>query len=578
MSRGSDFREPDDVGRGGATGRPVAIVDPRGDAPLERAQLAARPPSLEGRRVLLFDNGKLGAEYGPYEPVFRIFEQHLRDQHGALVARHRHNLLDTFDRAGAARILAAEVRPHRPDAVVIGLCDAGVTLPSTLLAVELERAGIPSVLVCNELGTAFAGTIAAGFAPRLPSVRFDAPRSATAQQIEAEATAVTGALISALTSSPESAPPVGDLADRPDSRLRTVDGRIELTPRRAGTAGDDPLLYAAELYDALGDAHLTDGLPVIPPVPLLVDEMLAATDRSPEYVLMAECTPSGAPITIAKLAVNAVMAGCRPEYFPIVVAAMEAMCEPRYRLPFALVTTHPAGNAVVVSGPLATQLGIQSSYGCLGPGFRANATIGRALTLTAINVARAIPGVSDLSALGSPAELTYCFAEDVSASPWTGLHEDLYGPETTSVTVLKAEAPRGQLDHRAKSAEGFLTGLAAGMTGLLSNNAYHPCEILVILNPQHASLVASEGWSKQDVQRFLFERARNPRELLQGRGTSPSWPAEWHTLDRVPIVHDPSEIVVVVAGGPAPQSMVALPWGLSRAVSRPVRPTRQRVD
>src|SRR6185436_566591 len=153
------------------------------------------------------------------------------------------------------------------------------------------------------------------------------------------------------------------------------------------------------------------GLPVIPPTAKRVDAMLGFTDRDPEQGLVNEIPPSGATITVRSLAVNAVMAGCRPAYFPILVAAFQAIADPAYRAFQGAITTHPSGNAIVVSGPLADELGIASGPGCLGPGFRANATIGRAINLTIMNVARAIPGKSDLGVFGSPAEFTYCFAE-----------------------------------------------------------------------------------------------------------------------------------------------------------------------
>jgi hypothetical protein len=332
----------------------------------------------------------------------------------------------------------------------------------------------------------------------------------------------------------------------------------------------DPAGFAADLYERFCQAVITDGLPVIPPTRERVEAMLACTDREPRAVIVGQLPPSGAAITVEKLAAAAVMAGCRPEYFPIVVTACEAMADEAYRLFQAVITSHPGGNAVVVSGPLAGELGIASGGGCLGPGFRANATIGRALTLCLLNVSRALPGRSDLAVFGSPAEFSYCLAEATDRTPWTPLHVDLFGPETTTVTVHRCEAPHNVIDHLSTTPEGILGTLAATAATLGGNNAYMPAELLVLLNPEHARIIAGAGWTKRDVQCFLFEHARVPASALQGRGIAPGRPPWTRGLDRLPVVRGPEDVLVVVAGGDGPQSMVAIPWGYARAVTRPV--------
>ena len=242
---------------------------------------------------------------------------------------------------------------------------------------------------------------------------------------------------------------------------------------------------------------------MIPPTEKRVAAMLGFTDLDPEEALVNELPPSGASITVRSLAVNAVMAGCRPEYFPVLVAVFQAISDPAYRAYQGAITTHPSGNAVVVSGPLAEELAIQSGYGCLGPGFRANATIGRAVNLTIMNVARAIPGKTDLGTFGSPAEFTYCFAESDKDNPWQPLHTELYGPEITSVTVHKCEGPHNVMDPRS-GPEDLLKAIAATAATPGGNNLIHPSQLLVLLNPGQARMLARAGWSKRDVQEFLF--------------------------------------------------------------------------
>ncbi|MEK7681638.1 MAG: hypothetical protein AAB369_02280, partial [Chloroflexota bacterium] len=328
--------------------------------------------------------------------------------------------------------------------------------------------------------------------------------------------------------------------------------------------------FAADLYEELCAADMCDGFPVIPPTRERVRAMLRSTDLDPDFPLVDECPPSGAAVTVQCLAANAVMAGCRPEYLPILIAAFQAMADPAYRLFQAAITTHPGGNAIVVSGPLAEQIGIHSGAGCLGPGFRANATIGRAITLTILNVARAIPGKSDLTVFGSSAEFTYCFAESDKANPWTPLHTDLYGPDVTSVTVHKCEGPHNVLGPHGGGPEALLNTIASTAATQGGNNMTHLGQLILLLNPVHARMIADAGWSKQDVKEYLFETARHPVEIVRPQLARAIFPAYFLKLPRVPVMRSPDDVIVVVCGGRGPQSMVAVPWGLASAVSRPV--------
>jgi hypothetical protein len=268
------------------------------------------------------------------------------------------------------------------------------------------------------------------------------------------------------------------------------------------------------------------------------------------------------------VAAVAAMAGCRPECFWVVVAAYRAMARPEFRLFQAAVTTHPSGTLVLVSGDRAAACGIESGPGCLGPGFPANATIGRAVALAYRVFLNAVPGGYDLTRQGSPAEYSYCCAENVAASPWPGLHVDAGHPDGTTVTVLKCEGPRNVLDNLSMTPTDLLDSVADTMTGIAANNAFNPnSQTAVFLNPEHAAIVASAGWSKSDVREYLRERARVEAARLTGRGSLPKWPRWFASLERIPIVRSADDILVVVAGGAGPQSQVALPWGLSRAVT-----------
>jgi hypothetical protein len=228
-------------------------------------------------------------------------------------------------------------------------------------------------------------------------------------------------------------------------------------------------------------------------------------------------------------------------------------------------------------------VGVHSGGGCLGPGFRANATIGRAIGLCVLNVSRATAGRSDLAVFGSPAEFTYCFAEAAERTPWLPLHIEHFDAQTTSVTVHRCEAPHNVVDYLSQTPEGVLGTVASVAATLGGNNAYVPGELLLLLGPDHAQIIARAGWSKHDVQTFLFEHARLDGTRLIGRGVPPIPPRTLHPDERVPIVAAPSDILIVVAGGDGPHSMVGIPWGFARAITRPValidgRPIRTLAD
>jgi hypothetical protein len=479
------------------------------------------------------------------------------------------------------------------DGVMLALCDSGVTASTIVLAWELERRGLPTVTLCSGQTIHLAAAMSLPVLPGLPLSHLNIARDSASDDIAAEIIWVVGEVHDALTTPAEQlrAQFVEKFAPRDIRVSPDMAGELHLwsaqqyplTAAEEPTIQLDPAQYTADVYETFCESGLCDGLPIIPPTPPRVDAMLTYSDRPASEVLIPRCFPSGLPLTVGNLAVNAVMAGCQPEYFPLLLTAAVAVAEPRYRLMQAMISSHPAGNAIIVSGPLAQEVGVASGGGCLGPGFRANVTIGRALHLSLMNTSRALPGGADLSTLGSPAELTFCCAENVQASPWLPLHMELFDANTTSVTVLKCEAPHNVVDHLSTHAEGLLRGIADVAATLGGNNAYVPAELLVVLNPDHAAMIHADGWNKQDVQRFLFEHARNPRQLLQGRGIAPLRPPAFAALDPVPVVPSPADVLVLVAGTSGPHSMVGIPWGYSRAVTKAVtlrdgRPARHISD
>src|SRR6266481_4027044 len=219
------------------------------------------------------------------------------------------------------------------------------------------------------------------------------------------------------------------------------------------------------------DKGVTDGLPVVPPTRERVERMLAGTARD-RSELVGEVAPNYGRATVEKVAVNAVMAGCRPDYLPVVLAAVEAACDSAFNLHGMSTSTHFSAPLIVVNGPIRERIGLNCAFGVFGPGYRANATIGRALRLVMINVGGAKPGETSMSTFGHPGRYTYCIGEYEEASPWTPYHvERGFQADESAVTVFAGEAPHGISDHSSRTARSLAGSLGWSMRGLW--NAKH---------------------------------------------------------------------------------------------------------
>ncbi|MBI2321541.1 MAG: hypothetical protein HYU88_05490, partial [Chloroflexi bacterium] len=348
---------------------------------------------------------------------------------------------------------------------------------------------------------------------------------------------------------------------------------IHVPPELAERVAVPDTLEAA--YERFYDEGWTDGLPIVPPTEERVARMLAGTDLDAAHALGA-MPPRWGQATIAKLAVNAVMAGCRPEYFPVVVTAVRAMLERRFNLYGIQGTTNPATPIVILNGPVARELDVNAGGNLFGPGWRANATIGRAIRLIMTTIGGGIPQQGDKSTLGSPAKYTCCFAENEEQSPWEPLHvERGFAAETSTVTVFGGAAPVNIIE-KSKTAAEMLRTLAQAMAAVGSNNMFMSHEAMLVMGPEHAAIAAREGLCKDDVRRLLFEHARIPVEQIT-KGNADIL-AAW----RAPLIDDragrktlriverPEDIVVVVAGGAGNHS-ASVPGWYTRSVTLPIR-------
>src|SRR5439155_7285050 len=284
------------------------------------------------------------------------------------------------------------------------------------------------------------------------------------------------------------------------------------------------------------------------------ERVRAMLGQSPPDRSLGAMPPLWRQATLEKLAVNAVMAGCEPAYFPVVVAAVEAMLEPAFNLYGVQATTHPVAPLLIVHGPAATRVGMHAGAGVFGPGNRANATLGRAVRLCLWNIGGARPGTGDMATQGSPAKYTYAIAEREDASPWGPLHAALgFEPTESVVTAFGGEAPHNVNDHVSRQAPNLLAVIADTAATLGSNVGWYlsQSQLLVVLGPEHAATIAADGFSRADVQRFVFEHARLPlgRLRLGGMWGMHDWPLWMQKASddsaMLPQVPSPDDVFVI---------------------------------
>ena len=304
----------------------------------------------------------------------------------------------------------------------------------------------------------------------------------------------------------------------------------------------------------------TDGLPVVPPTRGRVENLLTGWPGDPDEEI-AEVPPLMGVATVRAVAVNAVMAGCAPDYLPVVVAAMSAVTKPRYGLSHRQTTTHPATALIIVNGPIAKRLRINSGSGLFGPGWRANATIGRALRLCLINLGGAVPGEVDRAQHAHPGKYSYCIAENEDANPWEPYHvERGFARDESTVTLTCGEAPHCITDNYNTEPHALLFGYADSMATLGGNNLSSQGEPVLVMAPEHAAYIARAGWSKADVKRYLFEKARKPWKHVGVRGKSkgpafPVWVDRTDPEASVPILTRADALILIVGGGEGQKSM-----------------------
>ena len=369
---------------------------------------------------------------------------------------------------------------------------------------------------------------------------------------------------------------------RPGCGSRTEDPEFadELLVR---TRGDSLHARRIELTALEDDAEAliargwSDGLPVVAPTPARVLRMLEGTTREPSDVV-ATVPPDLVPVTVEKVAINAVLAGCRPDYLPVVLAAVEAACTDEFNAHGLLATTYPAGPAVVVNGPVAAGIGMNAGGNALGQGNRANSTIGRALQLVIRNIGGGRPGEVDRAALGHPGKVGFAFAEDEQGSPWEPLSVSR-GVEqgVSAVTVFAAEGPRAVADQISRTPASLVGSLAAGLRGVAHHKLVGGFDATLVVCPEHARVFADAGWSRNDLESALADALLlDPSQIVRGADGIDEGVPEGRVSGPTPKFRSGGLMIVHAGGGAGMFSAVLGAWvggpGGSSPVTKEVRP------
>jgi hypothetical protein len=323
----------------------------------------------------------------------------------------------------------------------------------------------------------------------------------------------------------------------------------------------DPWRRVNELFYKRG---WTDGLPIVPPTVARVEQMVEFSGL-PRDQVVAELEPLKGLAVVEKVAANAVMAGCLPEYISIVITLTEAIATPEFNLRGVQTTDENVAPLLIFSGKITETLNINSGFGALGPGWQANASIGRALRLIMQNLGGGWPGAVSLAGLAQPARYSLCLGESSILNPWEPLHVELgFEAAATTVTLMRAESVinvTGGLEEIAS-----VMGSAASQFSIM-----HGGRVAVVLAPYVARRLAGRGWSKRDVKQWLYEKGRVAAaewEGWWGRKTLsshqwPGWVSRAAAKGAIPIVGDLDDITLVIAGGDLhiPQHVYLPTWG-----------------
>lgn len=278
------------------------------------------------------------------------------------------------------------------------------------------------------------------------------------------------------------------------------------------------LAESEDIMEACFERGWSDGLPLVPPTPLRVTRMLSSTDRSANEIV-GSVPPDNRPCTIEKIAINAVMAGCKPDYLQVVIAALRAALKDEFCMHGLLCTTYFSTPVMIVNGPITKQIGMNSGVNALGQGNRANATIGRALQLIVRNVGGGIPGGIDRATLGNPGKYTFCFCEDESDAEWPSLSMDRgYTREDSVVNLFAGSGVQPFVDQQSRQPESLAKNLANSLRSVANTRSFGMADAIIVISPEHRRVLRECGWTKPNLKQALYDELKTPgADIIRGK-------------------------------------------------------------
>lgn len=418
---------------------------------------------------------------------------------------------------------------------------------------ELEKAGVPTVTVVTDAFLDLGAEVAAALgAPGIAIAVVPHPLGELKREQVVESSRRAFANIMSTLREPRER----TAAASPDTKARVLDltGSWE------------------RINDYFYTEGWTDGLPIAPPVQMKVEQLLAVAGAGADDII-GTIPPRMGMATVEKIAVNAVMAGCEASYFPVVLAAVKAMCAPEFNLLPMQATTNPVTPLLIVNGPIAQRLQVNSGCNVFGQGWKSNATIGRAVRFVLVNIGGGAPGKLDHACHGQPGKYSFCIAENEAASPWEPFHiERGYTPGDSTVSVIGVTGTQDIIHYARTSADQVLGTLAHAIPREGFKNLYSGGEPLLVLGPEQAAILGASGLSKKDVKRAFFERTKVPLDLLNPetvtllRGRRAKW-FEAGTPDAIPIADSEDQVQIIVAGGAGNHTAFLPTWGDTRCIT-----------
>jgi hypothetical protein len=535
------------------------LLDPRGYQERVKIKLASRPSleELKKGKVLFYNNTKLG-----FCNYYTVFDR-IKEKLGELGITNFVEYTETVRGKDAAKLAeyAAMLAKEKPAAAIVAFGDMGTSSSTTVVTIELEKLGIPSVYMTAPPGTAITEGVGVYRAGNLCMCSVDIYQASSVEEVAAQVDLKWDYIINSLTSNGDQLAKLAEIPFKMDTVPPAKDGLLPAI-KVDDQLASEPGSYLEEINDFFNEEHISDGLPIIPPTKRRYEKMLTYCPFPEDQVLVAPSGPSGKSITVKDVAIAAVMAGCKPTAMPVLVAAFKALNSPLYNFNQSVTTSHPGGNLVLVSGPIAQEIGLSGKQGCMGPGWPMNATIGRAVNLVIMNVLRSVPGVCDLDCIASQAEFTYCFAEEPSLAQWNMINEDRYNKETTTVYVLKAEPIHDVIDFLSLDGHDLLDTLTHCCTTLGSNNAYMPGPLIMAITPDHGMMLKKAGYTKRMIQEHIHTYVYHEVPMVRNRGLVPVRPANFANRHPMPVTRFPEDVEVVVVGGRGGHDGIILPWAL----------------